>query len=131
MEKRNHDIKYIKKVVTVNGKEITSPKEILQEEVSFYSDLYSSKLDKFDKATMEKFLKTDSIPKLNNDDKSFCEEKLTISDLTKALDSMANNKSPGVDGFTTEFYKCFWDELKIPLHESYLYSFDYGKLADG
>ena len=134
LEKRNHDIKYIKKVVTVNGKEITSPKEILQEEVSFYSDLYSSKLDKFDKATMEKFLKTDSIPKLNNDDKSFCEEKLTISDLTKAckiLDSMANNKSPGVDGFTTEFYKCFWDELKIPLHESYLYSFDHGKLADG
>ena len=44
---------------------------------------------------------------------------------------MANNKSPGVDGFTTEFYKCFWDELKIPLHESYLYSFDHGKLADG
>ena len=43
---------------------------------------------------------------------------------------MANNKSPGVDGFTTEFYKCFWSDLKLPLYKSYLYSFEHGKLSD-
>ena len=44
---------------------------------------------------------------------------------------MANNKSPGVDGLTTEFCKCFWSDLKLPLYESYLYSFEHGKLDGG
>jgi hypothetical protein len=24
-------------------------------------------------------------------------------------------KSPGIDGFTVEFYKFFWNDIKIPL----------------
>ena len=43
----------------------------------------------------------------------------------------ANNKSPGLDGFTTNFYKYFWSELQLPLCESYLYSFENGQLSDG
>ena len=27
---------------------------------------------------------------------------------------MENNKSPGNDGPSKEFYKCFWDEIKNP-----------------
>ena len=64
-------------------------------------------------------------------DKEYCESKLTLTDLTRALKSMANNKSPGLDGFTTNFYKYFWSELQLPLFESYLYSFENGQLSDG
>ena len=32
---------------------------------------------------------------------------------------MKNNKTPGNDGLTKEFYKTVWDELKTPLIESF------------
>ena len=44
---------------------------------------------------------------------------------------MALDISPGVDGFTTNFYKCFWNELKQPLLDSFLYSFKSGELVGG
>ena len=31
---------------------------------------------------------------------------------TIALKGMKNNKSPGSNGITTEFYKNFWDDVK-------------------
>ena len=37
---------------------------------------------------------------------------------------MDNNKSPGNDWLSTEFYECFWDELKKPflasIHKGFL-----------
>ena len=33
----------------------------------------------------------------------------------KALKKLPNNKSPGNDGITKEFYEAFWDDLKTPL----------------
>ena len=32
----------------------------------------------------------------------------------KSLKSIDNNKSPGNDGLSKEFYECFWDEVKKP-----------------
>ena len=34
------------------------------------------------------------------------------------MKSMNNNKTPDYDGLTKEFYKTFWDELKIPFMKS-------------
>ena len=31
---------------------------------------------------------------------------------------MKNNKTPGNDGLTKEFYETFWDKLKTPLMKS-------------
>ena len=32
-----------------------------------------------------------------------------------ALKSMENDKTPGNDGLSKEFYEVFWDDVKIPL----------------
>ena len=130
-KKRNYNMKYIKKLLTSNGNEITSPNGILQEEVSFYSKLYTSNITDSHNATNNPFLKSTKITQLKDQDKEYCESKLTLTDLTRALKSMANNKSPSLDGFTTNFYKYFWSELQLPLFESYLYSFENGQLSDG
>ena len=52
-----------------------------------------------------------------------------MEDIHKALMSMANDKSPGPDGFTTNCFKFFWPDLRKPVLESYLYSFQNGELA--
>ena len=47
LEKKNYQVKYIKKLIKDNGTELTNPRDILQEQKQFYSSLYSSKLDSF------------------------------------------------------------------------------------
>ena len=40
------------------------------------------------------------------------------------MKSIDNNKSPGNDGLSKEFYECFWDEVKKPflasIHKAFL-----------
>ena len=43
---------------------------------------------------------------------------------------MKNNKSPGSDGLTTEFYKIFWNDIKTYLTNSLNFSFVNGELTD-
>ena len=43
-----------------------------------------------------------------------CEGHITEFELLNALKSMPNNRSPGNDGLTKEFYETFWEEIKIP-----------------
>ena len=47
-----------------------------------------------------------------------------------ALLKMSNNKSPGSDGFSVEFYKFFWNDLNDLLLQNYQFSYDAGVLTD-
>ena len=42
---------------------------------------------------------------------------------------MPDNKLPGNDGLTKEFYKTFWEEIKIPLRNSITKSYQNGELS--
>ena len=43
---------------------------------------------------------------------------------------MENNKSPGTDGLSVKFYKCFWNDLKINFISSINFSFENSNLTD-
>ena len=58
-----------------------------------------------------------------------CEGILSIYECELAVREMCNNKSPGSDGLTVEFYKIFWNDIKIYLTESLNYSFQTGNLT--
>ena len=58
------------------------------------------------------FLDTLQISKLSDNDCLLCEGELTESELYDALKNMPNNKSPGNDGLTKEFFLSFWDDIK-------------------
>ncbi len=46
-----------------------------------------------------------------------------------ALKKMNNGRSPGIDGYTSEFYKFFWNDLNTYIVNSYNYSFDNGSMS--
>ena len=71
------------------------------------------------------FLNLVSIPQLTED----CEFILSEKDLLLVLNSMPNNKSPGNDDLTKEFYEVFWEDLKTPLTSSFKSAFDKGGLS--
>lgn len=131
LEKRNYNNCYIKTLIAENGQEISKPIDILEEEKKYYTDLYSTKLknSELELENIKTFLEKEDIPKLSENEKDICEEELSLSECAKALSLLPNNKSPGSDGFTTNFYKFFWSDLKDILFESYKYSFQTGNLS--
>ena len=54
------------------------------------------------------------MPFLSKEKQVSCEGVITEKELFEALKSMQNNKSPGNDGLSKEFYESFWEELKKP-----------------
>ena len=61
------------------------------------------------------FLDKVSLPKHNENQTLKYERAITDCELLKALTSMDNDKSPGNDDITKEFYTKFWDVVKEPL----------------
>lgn len=57
------------------------------------------------------------------------EGELTLSEMQTSLKKMANNTSPGNDGFTVEFLKFFWKDLGHFLVRSSNYAFSAGALS--
>ena len=74
----------------------------------------------FSKTNVEKykFLNSLSTKTLSNEQYDLCKNIKCETDLFSSMKSMKNNKTPGNDGLSKEFYKTFWDELKTPLMES-------------
>ena len=75
------------------------------------------------KLSANEFTNKEHIPKLNDYDLNFCDQDLTIEQCTLALKTLQNDKSPGSDGYTTNFYNFFWIDLKSFLYDSYMYSY--------
>ena len=123
----------MKAIISSEGQLISSPDLILKEQASFYHKLYSSTKGQSEvtKRAEHSFLGNDKIPKLSNDQNSLLDAPLTIEELGSALKEMANNKSPCMDGFTTNFYEFFWPDLRSSLFECYQYSIEAGMLSDG
>ena len=55
--------------------------------------------------------------------------KISCFELAKALKSMKNNKTPGLDGFTVEFLKNFWIDLGRFIQRSIYFGYQSGSLS--
>jgi hypothetical protein len=44
-----------------------------------------------------------------------CDGEVTDTKFSEAIGNMKLNKYPGLDGLTVEFYRAFWEKLKIVL----------------
>ena len=58
------------------------------------------------------------------------EGQLTYSECFKVLSTFENNKTPGNEGITIEFYKYFWPEIGTLLVDSLNYAYFHGELSN-
>ena len=54
---------------------------------------------------------TNKLTKLTEDEKTGIERAISLEDLKNIVYKSKNNKSPGPDGFSNEFYKIFWLQI--------------------
>ncbi len=66
---------------------------------------------------------------LQKEEVELCEGLVTEEECLKSLKNMDNGKSPGSDGFTAEFYKFFWLDIKDMVTESINYAYVKGELS--
>ena len=94
------------RTVIYNDKETNDETEINNHIYSFFNYLYKETLS-FSSNNLETYLNTISFPKLTKEKSKTLDGGITENELFIALHSMENNKSPGNDGLTKEFYITF------------------------
>ena len=107
MEKSNKARTHIRRLLRCESstEELIDPK-ITQSEIKlFYSKLYERHSQKTEQECLN-FLAELNTPRLSVDDQKSCEGKITVTEFWNTLSVMQNNKTPGNDGLTKEFYVC-------------------------
>ena len=131
LEKRNYLEKTIPNLILDNDIE-TSDQNVIQSELQlFYKKIYSSTEPIINKSHVDLFFNSNNpfITKPTKEEVVKCEGYLTFQECLFSLKNMKNFKSPGIVGFTVEFYKFFWNDIKIPLVKCLNESLDNGKFS--
>ena len=69
------------------------------------------------------------LPKISEGEKNTCDANITLEDLKEAMLSMSDDKSPGNDGLSREFYNYFWEDLGDLLYDSFMEAKDSKELS--
>ena len=60
---------------------------------------------------MDKFLERYNFPRLNQEELENINRPITSNEIETVIKNLPTNQSPGLDGFTGEFYQTFREEL--------------------
>ena len=105
LEKRNGKEKAWDKILDENKKMIYGTKAIQARQVRFYKDLFTTQNLS---AEEKNFFLSHPTKQLTEEQKIDLEKEITLEDIGSAMKLMKNNKSPGEDGITIEFYKTYF-----------------------
>ena len=94
----------------------------------FYSNLFGYHETNLNECNAWKLLSQINTNKLSSAEAQSMEGYLTIDEVSNALQKTKHNKTPGLDGLPSEFYKVFWKDLKYPITNAINTSFDKGIL---
>lgn len=102
----------------------------MKEVKTFYENLYKKREVNCCKASdLERDLKDCNFNKLSVEEQMSLEGEITIDEASCVLQKMNNDKSPGSDGFSTEFLMFFWRDLKSFVVKALNYGYIIGELS--
>ena len=111
LENRQFTNKVMNKIIDENGDEYTKTKDVLNCQKRFYENLYND-INIIDDTHISDIL-GENETKLSDQEAENLEGEITLTELAQALKNMKNDKSPGLDGFTAEFFKFFWIDISV------------------
>ena len=129
LEKQNYINKTIKKIHDPTGKIYSKQEDILDQVKKYYLDLFSNHDQTLKTDQIDNFFADLDSPKLTNLQCKQLNEPISTTELSITLKNMKNNKVPGLDGFTAEFYKMFWLKIKILITRAIQIYFQKGELS--
>ena len=126
LENRNYTDKAMPAIESENGDLLTNQTDIINEVKTFYKNLYE------EKQTINENLNNllpENTPKLTENQMRSISGEITLDELGTAIKQMKNDKSPGSDGYSAEFYKFFYRDIGIFLLRSINEGFEKGELT--
>ena len=131
LESRNYINKTISRIEKDNGQTIKKQEDILNEVKQFYENLYKNHdvNENQDNEIISILEHIQQNPKLSFESRNELEGELTEKEILTALKKMKNNKSPGTDGFTSEFFKFFYNDIKVFIKRALNEGYNEGKLS--
>ena len=94
---------------------------------SFYEKLYTSK--NINDVDIDNYISNIEIRSLSPVDKEYCDEFPTLEECRDAVFNMKANKSPGLDGIPSEFYKYMWDSIKTVFYDALKEIYDRNEMS--
>ena len=125
LENKNRVNKNINEIKLDENNYITDQSRILKELKKFYQQLYEEKEVVQDEA----YAPIIEPKRISGEERENLEGPITKAELDVALKKMKNNKSPGLDGYSPEFFKKIWPQLGDFFLESINNNFEKGALA--
>ena len=122
LEKRNYMNKSMFSVF-IGNRLYTDQQQILDEQRKFYSELYKSNTD------IDFKLKNDTEKRISKEQQINLDRPITCEELRHALNTQKNEKCPGNDGLSAEFYKTFWNDFEDIIWSMYTEVLDHGRLG--
>ena len=126
LEKKNFLAKTIRSVQLENGSQVLHQEEILKCVGQYYQRLFKNNDNQL--ANIDLFTTFENAQIKKNCSENLG-EKINVKELSDVLKKMKNNKTPGIDGITSEFLKVFWGRLKYVIHNAINASYDKGLMS--
>ena len=113
LENKQFTEKTIKCIKKENGTIINEQAKILNEIKIFYQSLFHSYDQKLENINLNEYLRNYHVNKLTSEQSKTLEGEITISELGHALKYMKNEKTPGIDGFSSGIFQNILAQTKI------------------
>ena len=108
--------KTIRKITLENVDTVTDQNQILDKVKEFYTKLFKNKDSVLSDISLSEIVKDHKINKLTKIQAQKLEGEITLSELAQAPKTMKNNKTPGIDGFPSQFLKYFFKVVHIKIY---------------
>ena len=118
----------INKIRNETGEIMTDNTEIQRNIRDYSQQLYANKMDNLEE--MGKFLEKYNFSKLNQEEIGNLNRPITSTEIKIMIRNLPTNKSPGLDGFTAEFYQKFREDLTPILLKLFQKVSEEGKLPN-